>query len=80
MNQLEKMRAKFRAMDPAAIEFVLEGVFDRRAKREEKAIVLAVGLAVLKEKDERRAARLLAEFQLTEKGMKIVEAMGKVAA
>lgn len=80
MNPLEKIRATFRAMDPAAIEFVLEGVFGRRAKREEKAIVLAVGLAMLKEKDERRAARLLAEFQLTEYGVKIVEAMRKVAA
>lgn len=80
MNPLEQMRAKFRAMTPAAIEIILESVFDRRAKREEKAIVLAVGLAVLKTKDEPRAARLLAEFQLTEKGLKILEAMQKVAA
>lgn len=79
MNELEQMREKFRSMSPEAIELILDGVFDHRARREEKAIVLAVGLAELKKKDRRRAARLLAEFQLTETGMKILESMNKVA-
>jgi hypothetical protein len=77
-DKLDQMRDMFAKMTPKGIQLVLEGVITKRAKASEKALIFAVGLAQLKQKNPILCEYVFVEIKLMRDGEKIIKEMRKL--
>lgn len=75
---IEKMRAVYQRYSDAGLELLLESILDKRIARKEKALMLAVGLADLKQRSESRAKYILVQIQLCKYGEQIMKEMRSI--
>lgn len=78
MDKSNQMRERFARMSDKGIQLVLEGLMVKRAKAADKALIFAVGLAQLKEKNPSLAEYVFAEIKLMRYGEKVIREMQKV--
>lgn len=79
-ENLTKMRQRFASMTDKGIQLVLEGLMIKRAKASDKALIFAVGLAQLKQKNPALCEYVFAEIKLMRYGEKILKEIEKLQA
>lgn len=77
-TKVEQMREVYKKYSDVGLEMLLEQIVYKRMKATEKAIILAIGLAEMQQRNQAKADYLYAQVILNNVGQNVLKEMNKL--